>query len=809
MIYAEVAVNIPAAQQRAFTYNVPPGLSVCIGHAVWVPFGPKVCQGVVLELTEYTLVEQTKEILGVIGVNPILTSRQVALAQWISNHYLAPLFESVALMLPPGFEQRLITFIESSGCAYPNNLSLTDDQQKLLELLDEKQRLPLGEIEKAIGKKKASQAIDQLVRKRLIKKTQELGKRKINTRVIPHLSLASQANKVVEEIELLNHRAPRQAEVLRMLMDTPSPVSVNELRAEIVCSAATIKALEDKGLIAVEHIPIFRNPLLDRRFPPFPPPILTKDQQLVLQSIKFALQQPKNSPTSFLLHGITGSGKTEVYLQALAEAVSLGKRAIVLVPEISLTPQTIARFASRFPNRVAVLHSKLSLREQFDEWHQIREGAFDVVIGSRGAIFAPLPDIGLIVIDEEHEWTYKQQEQSPRYHARQVALKMAELSQVVVVMGSATPDIKSFYSAKKGVYQLLSLPSRVTSYGEALLPTVDIVDMRNELKSGNRSLFSRPLNKAIERTLMANEQVILFLNRRGTSTFVQCRDCGFIIKCRRCDLPLTYHSTENFLMCHQCNYRKKIVDVCPNCSSRRIKFLGAGTQKIEEEAKELFPNARVLRWDRDVTKGRHSHEDILNKFVSHEADILIGTQMVAKGLDIPLVTLVGVVLADTIMHLPDFGASERTFQLLSQVAGRAGRGNLPGRVIIQTYAPEHYAVIAAATHDYAAFYDQEIGYRRQFDNPPFSQLVRLMYSHTNNESCQQQAEKMAKRIKEEIISEGLANIALIGPAPMMNPKIRGKFRWQIILRGSHPNNLLSKIPMPQGWTIDVDPTSLM
>ena len=480
-----------------------------------------------------------------------------------------------------------------------------------------------------------------------------------------------------------------------------------------------------------------------------------------------------------------------------------------MVPEIALTPQTIRRFASRFPHRVALLHSELSLGEQFDEWQQIREGAFDVVIGPRGALFSPQPDLGLIVIDEEHEWTYKQHEQSPRYHAREVALKLAEFTGAVVILGSATPDVESFYRAQKERYHLLQLPHRITRGVESPLPEVEVVDMRQELKEGNRSIFSRSLNKAIAKTLAAKEQVILFLNRRGTSTFIQCRNCGYVIKCPRCDLPLTYHNVEDTLICHQCNYRKATPEICPQCQSRRIKFLGTGTQRVEEEVARAFPGARLLRWDRDVTQGKNSHERILNKFLAHQADILIGTQMIAKGLDIPSVTLVGIISADTILHFPDFRAVERTFQLLSQVAGRAGRGSSPGRVIVQTYTPEHYAIAAGARHDYAALYRQEISYRQQYENPPFNRLACLIYHHTNADLCQREAERVYRKLREEIESKGITGITLIGPSPTFFPKVRGRFRWQIILRGSDPAALLADFPLPQGWIVDIDPISLL
>ena len=412
------------------------------------------------------------------------------------------------------------------------------------------------------------------------------------------------------------------------------------------------------------------------------------------------------------------------------------------------------------------------------------------------------------MIDEEHEWTYKQ-DNSPRYHARDVAIKLAGLTGAVVILGSATPDVVTFYNAQRGDYHLLRLPERVTPRDGSPMPQVEIVDLREELKAGNRSLFSRSLSQAMARAVAKREQVILFLNRRGGATFVQCRNCGFVLRCKRCDVTLTHHFADDVLVCHQCNYRAPVPQVCPRCLSRRIKFLGIGTQKLEQEASYTFPRARLLRWDSDVTKGKHSHQEILSKFRDHDADVLIGTQMIAKGLDLPLVTLVGVVSADTSLNLPDFRAGERTFQLLSQVAGRAGRGVAGGWVIIQSYSPEHYAIQAAAKHDYASFYDKEIAYRRQLRQPPFSRLACLIYSHTSDALCQREAERMRRLLIGEIDSRGIADLNVIGPAPAFIHRLRGRFRWQLILRGSELSTFLAQIPIPQGWSVDIDPVTIL
>ncbi len=814
MGYAEVSVNSPIAQRRTFSYAIPSGLSIDVGQAVWVPFGDKLLQGIVLELSLYPSVEETREIAGVIEPRPLLSPLYVLLARWLSEHYLSPLFDAVALMLPPGFERKIVTFISNPPTPRQHDISsLPQGQRHVLELTRKQGKVGLRELEKALGTRQARLVVSQLIGQGLVVRSYELGRVRVKPKKVPYLCLAVKASEARQEAARLREqgKAIKQASLLEFLSKTSQPMPLSEARRGANCSTSTVKAVISRGLVELQQIEVKREPISYQGITLSEPLTLTNAQKSAFQSIQsslFQVAKGEASPTIFLLHGVTGSGKTEIYLQALAEAIKLGKRGIVLVPEIALTPQTIERFASRFPHRVAVLHSKLSLGEQFDEWQRIRDGEFDVVIGSRSAIFAPQPDLGLIVIDEEHEWTYKQ-DNSPRYHARDVAIKLAELTGAVVILGSATPDVATFYHAQTGDYHLLQLPERVVPRDGSPLPQVEVVDLREELKAGTMSLFSRSLSEAIAWAVAKEEQVILFLNRRGGATFIQCRNCGFVLRCRRCDVALTHHFAEDVLVCHQCNYRMPVPQTCPRCSSRRIKFLGIGTQKLEQEASYTFPQARLLRWDSDVTRGKHSHQEILSKFRAHDADILIGTQMIAKGLDLPLVTLVGVVSADTSLILPDFRAGERTFQLLSQVAGRAGRGSLGGQVIIQSYSPEHYAIQAAAKHDYASFYDKEIAYRRQLHDPPFTRLACLVYSDANDALCQREAERMRRRLIEEIDSRGIADISIIGPAPAFIHRLRGRFRWQLILRGSEPSALLSQIPIPQGWTVDIDPVTLL
>ena len=812
MNYAEVAVNSPGSRST-FCYAVPRRLNINAGQAVWVPFGSRIIQGIVLGLSDVPSIEGTKEITGIIADVPLLSPIQIKLAQWISNHYFAPLFDALALMLPPGFERRAITCFQLADSHIENLSSLSWEQKQALDIMRAKGKICLAELGKAIGQKKARQITDQLLARQLISKTLELDKAKIKPQTHSYIKLIANREDVKLEKDRLNRsRAYKQAEVLAFLTEQSQPISVSELRKHLNCSTATIKSLESRHLVSVDMVRVRRDPLAHLSFTTSQPPVLASSQQAAWESIQDVVvgkAWQSGSPPVFLLFGVTGSGKTEIYMRALAQAIAAGKRGICLIPEIALTQQTVERFAGRFPERVAVLHSGLSLGEQFDEWQRITEGNCDVVIGPRSALFAPVPSLGLIIIDEEHEWTYKQEDKSPRYHARDVAIKLAQLSGAVVILGSATPDIGSFHKAQQGEYQLVELKERITPRGYSPLPEVKVVDLREELKAGNTNLLSHPLLAAMKETLAQGQQIVLFLNRRGTATFVRCRNCGFVFRCPRCSIALTYHSVEKKLICHRCRYSIPVPQSCPRCSQRTLRFLGIGTQRVEEETRHFFPDARLLRWDRDVITRRYTHEELLRNFRDHKADVLIGTQMIAKGLDLPQVTLAGIINADTGLNFPDFRSSERTFQLLCQVAGRAGRGVKAGKVIIQTYSPDNYIIEAAARQDYPGFYYKEIDYRHRYNYPPFSQLVRLVFSHTNEELCRREAEMVYRLILDEKARKGMIDFNIIGPVPAFAFRARGRYRWQLFLRGPDSTRMLSQLTLPRGWIIDVDPVGMV
>jgi len=806
--YAEVSVNSPVGKRQTFSYSIPAGLNIDIGQAVWVPFGDKILQGIVLELNKIPKVPQTRDILGVIEKQPVLNRTAVNLARWLSDYYLCPIFDAVSLMLPPGFERQTLSFFTAPQDISPQKeASLNTEQLRIYNLIRKQGRTPLKALEKEFGKKRAQAITSQLVKKGLLKREYALEPVKVKVKREHLISLKAAARSALCQAEKIEKKAPKQAALLKYLAQRKEAIPLSIIRRETGCSSQTIGALVDKGLLVITEVEVKRQPYSFKGIEPSSPLKLTADQQKALKQINLSLAK-KGKAETFLLFGVTGSGKTEVYLQAAARAIALGKKVIMLVPEIALTPQTIERFWARFPNKIAILHSQLSLGEQFDQWRQIKEGRYDIVIGPRSAVFAPLANPGLIIIDEEHEWAYKQQGKSPRYHARRVALELSRITEATVILGSATPDVETFFNAKRGEYSLISLPERVTPVAGTTLPHVQLVDMKEELKAGNRSIFSRSLTEAMSKVLANKEQMILFFNRRGTASFIQCRDCNLVLRCRRCDAPLNYHSKSNSLVCHQCNFRTAVTGSCPDCRGRRLKFLGTGTQRLEQEVTASYPEASLLRWDSDATRQKDAHREILEDIRSGRADIIIGTQMVAKGLDLPRVTLVGIVSADTILNLPDFRAGERTFQLLSQVAGRAGRGTSGGRVIIQSFYPNHYAVLAAVQHDYITFYEKEISYRKKLNQPPFSQIARLTFCHTNNSYCRSQAEAMKKLLQLEVDSTGITGLDIIGPMPAFVHRLRGRYRWRLILRGSNVNGFLSQIELPTGWIIDIDPLGI-
>ncbi len=634
-------------------------------------------------------------------------------------------------------------------------------------------------------------------------------------------------------------------DVLDLLAAAGDEVEVSEIYRQTGTTLNQLRRLDEDELIVLGEAESWRDPLIDSDFIPTAPPPLTSDQAHVWSEIRDYMDTVHWGDISpspdvsgvFLLHGVTGSGKTEIYLRAVERALAQGRQAIVLVPEISLTPQTVRRFAARFPGRVAIVHSSLTQGERYDTWRRARRGEIHIVVGARSALFTPLPDVGLVILDEEHDDSYKQSPPilPPFYHARETAIQLMKITHGTVLLGSATPDVVTYFRAERGDYRLLRLPDRIIAHRERIaeqtrrlnapaaryhptdaadavsaeLPLVHVVDMRQELKTGNRSIFSHRLRTALNEALARGEQAILFLNRRGTATFVMCRNCGYIALCPRCSTPLTYHGPRESLICHYCGHTQPHITTCPDCGSTRIKHFGQGTELIESAVNAEFPSARTIRWDRDTATGRDAHTVILHTFSERKADILIGTQMVAKGLDLPQVTLVGIISADTALGLPDFRSGERTFQLLTQVAGRAGRGALGGSVVLQTYLPEHYAIQAAAHHDFETFYRQEIAYRRDQRYPPYKSLARITFQSPTAEQTEAEAQR-AKAIIEQQIAEGhFTATDIIGPTPCFFARRNALYRWHLIIRSVNPTALLARVDVGANWFVDIHPVDML
>lgn len=633
-------------------------------------------------------------------------------------------------------------------------------------------------------------------------------KEKWNTfvRGTPHTLALNQ-----EAMAQMKTRAPKQAKVLEILLEHPDEISAKEVIRISGCKMPGLRQLAKKGFLTLE------NKLQDAANTPRNTDqlqqhlTLTQEQQNAFDTICKRLEGPK--PGILLLHGITGSGKTEIYLQTISKVLDQGRKAIYLVPEISLTPQTIQRIKARF-NKVAVLHSSLLGTVHQSQWNDIKEDKVDIVIGARSSIFAPLKNVGLIIIDEEHENTYKQ-ENNPRYNARDIAILRATYDNAMVIMGTATPSLESYDQAMKGNYEKIVLSRRI---GERQLPPVDIVDMGEEVrKRRGFNIISQRLQYYMNQSLARKEQVILFLNRRGFAPYINCKRCGFVLKCQRCDIPMTFHKKLNTILCHYCHAETRPPESCPDCLASNINYRGFGTEKIEDEIRNKFPNYQIIRMDSDTMRVRDSHEKALTAFEQGEFQILLGTQMIAKGLDFPNVTLVGVISADTILNLPDFRAGERTFQLISQVAGRTGRGTKGGRVVVQSYNPRHYSITYAAAHDYEGFAGKELEYRKQLHYPPFGNLARIILRSPHEDKTKEKSALVAGKLKEITRIPG-NHLEILGPSPAPVTRINNLFRWHILLKAQNNSSIHNALqgiadmlkPSKGVQTmVDVDPYMMM
>jgi primosomal protein N' (replication factor Y) len=926
-LLADVAVRAAIADGDAvFTYRIPPRLRTLVrpGQLVWVPLRRRRVQGIILGLYRWEPPGERvparddrslpdlrpdpgappdaeapiiRDLDDIADPEAALTPAQLRLARWLSEFYRTPLYDALALMLPPGVAQEAEPTWRATVAGLSAELgALPERERAVLYFLRQRGEMTerelrqslrgsdadLREIYAALQERGMALRGAMISRPRARPRTERLVRPLVASaqldEAITHLAHAPNQQAVLAFLRAHSYSAddqtPMQIEQDALSRETQMvavpaglPVASSALYQATGANLTALRALERKGLLELTTREVRRDPLAGDATPPDIPPSLTPAQEHVWLPIAHALdaaarrhaderraaepidramllpaQAISSSETAFLLHGVTGSGKTEIYLRAIGRAIRQGRQTLVLVPEIALTAQLVRRFAARFPGRLAVLHSGLGLGERYDEWRRLRRGEAMLAIGSRSAVFAPLPNLGLIIVDEEHESSYKH-DGAPRYHARDVARQLAALTGSILILGSATPAVESYAHAQAGQLTLLELAERVGMTQDARglprsqalpLPPVRIVDMRYELQHGNRSIFSRPLHAALNGALERGEQAILFLNRRGAAAFVMCRDCGHVVVCPNCSSPLVVHydnqdsasggqrsddrqprsdprsaPPDPLMLCHSCNHRELVPTHCPECWSAHVKSFGIGTQRVVEEVLNVFPDARTLRWDRDSVGRKGDHARMLDRFLGHEADILVGTQMIAKGLDLPLVSVVGVIAADTGLHLPDFRAGERTFQLLTQVAGRAGRRSAGAQVILQTYTPDHYALLAAQEHDYKAFFVQEIAFRRQANYPPFSRLVRFVYASSSDDRSRRATEQLADEIKKLARALELEDWGLIGPAPAFFHRQRNRYRWHLLLRAADPMPVLEVLRPAPGWSLDIDPVHVL
>ena len=757
---AKVIVDVPTMQtDQPFTYLVPENLNeqLAVGMRVEVPFGNgnRHVQGFVLAIEPMaaTVLDETnvqlKELVAVLDLKPVLNTEMLALADYMKEKTFAFKITCLQTMLPS---------------------LMRADYQKYIYLTDE--------LSEEISWDQAQERglLPQLM---ALRKQQKVDIRyEVTTRNKVKMVRFIQAAKEFEQLEEirlgLRKGAKKKEQLLYYLqrLGTEKVTAVKEMK-ELGFSTALLNEAAKNGWLTFIEKEAYRDPFANQTFEKTTALSLNAEQQVAVETILQSVQEQQSQ--TYLLEGITGSGKTEVYLQVIAEVLNQGKTAIMLVPEISLTPQMVQRFKSRFGEHVAVMHSGLSQGEKYDEWRKIERGEAEVVVGARSAIFAPIENIGVIIVDEEHEASYKQEE-TPRYHARDLAIWRSEYHHCPVVLGSATPSLESRARAQKNVYQRLRLTQRANQ--AATLPTIDVVDMRQEVENGNVSSFSMSLQEKLQERLEKNEQSVLLLNRRGYSSFVMCRDCGYVLPCPNCDISLTLHMDSKTMKCHYCGHEERIPYRCPNCGQDKIRYYGTGTQKVEEELQTLLPDSRILRMDVDTTRRKGAHEKILRTFGEGQADILLGTQMIAKGLDFPNVTLVGVLNADTALNLPDFRSSERTFQLLTQVSGRAGRAEKPGEVIIQSFNPEHYAIQLAKAQDYEDFYTKEMYIRHRGDYPPYYFTVQITASHPEENEAAKQMFQIATKLKQGLSPQAI----LLGPTPNAIMRVNNRYFYQVIIK---------------------------
>lgn len=783
-MYAQVIIDANHAEvDRVFDYRVPAQWeeAICVGLRVMVPFGQRNTkrEGYVIALTETTEVPagKIKEIVEILDEGrPILTPPILELAKWMKKEYFCTLNQCLQAVMPAGIRTKSVWYVELTE----QTAELSEKEQQVADVLTEQGgAAPLRELEQVFGNR--TEYILRCLQGKKVVRLRQKTTRSTYKEEKRYVSL-TENEELLAEVKEKAEKDKRLAGQLRVLsaISQEESISVEELKEKASVTDSPIHTLLQKGVLVEQRRQEKRDVFQLEDYTPTQPFYPTPEQAQALALLREEEQKEQKRP--ILLHGVTGSGKTEIYMQLIEHVIMEGKQAIVLVPEISLTPQIMERFISRFGKQVSVTHSRLSLGERLDQWRKARDGEISIIIGPRSALFMPFSNLGVIVMDECHESSYIS-DVTPKYHTREVARKLSELTGALLVMGSATPDIDSYHRAVTGEFLLLQLKERTKG---SRLPEVFVTDMRKELEDGNRSAFGLPLQQAIRENLEKGQQTMLFLNRRGYSTFVSCRKCGEVLTCPSCNVSYTYHASDKALVCHYCGKEVPVPKICPSCGSHYIRYFGTGTQKIEEETRRLFPEASVLRMDADTTTGKNGHARILELFGKGKADILIGTQMIAKGHDFPNVTLVGILAADLSLNLGTYQAAENCFQLITQAAGRAGRGELPGQVFIQTYQPENHAIRMAAAQDYEGFYQEEILLRQAMEYPPFSHIFSVLITGEMEQEVILAAQRLGAFMNHYAERAGCT---VVGPAPAPLPKFRGEFRWQIFAKGTDAERL--------------------